>query len=104
MTCTGRCAAAARDINLVSDIFAFDVRTGAVRRVSTGRASWSEPSINPAVDGIGAVIAFSSRHPRDSRDDGDDYDLFVRLPAEASAEDGPARSTLAKRRGEQRDR
>jgi Tol biopolymer transport system component len=80
MTCTRRCAPEIRDINLVSDIFAFDVRTGVVHRVSTGRASWMEPSINPAVDGTGAVIAFSSRHPRDARDDGDDYDLFVRLP------------------------
>jgi hypothetical protein len=36
-----------------------------------------EASIGPAVDGTGTVIAFSSRHPLDARDDRDDYDLFV---------------------------
>jgi Tol biopolymer transport system component len=80
LTCARRCPPAARDINLVADIFTFDRRTRLLRRVSTGRASWSEPSIGPALDGIGSVIAFSSRHPRDSTDEGDDYDLFVRLP------------------------
>jgi Tol biopolymer transport system component len=80
LTCATRCAPEIRDINLVSDIFAFDVRTGAVRRISLGARSWKEPSITPAIDGTGALIAFSSRHPRDSSDDGDDYDLFVRLP------------------------
>jgi Tol biopolymer transport system component len=81
LTCARRCPPAARDINLVSDVFTFDRRTRLVRRISTGRASWTEPSIGPALDGIGAVVAFSSRHPRDSGDEGDDFDLFVRLPA-----------------------
>ena len=81
LTCGRRCPPAMRDINLVADIFAFDRRTRVLRRISTGRRSWIEPSIGPALDGIGAVIAFSSRHPRDSGDEGDDYDLFVRLPA-----------------------
>ena len=81
LTCGRRCPSAMRDINLVADIFAFDRRTRVLRRISTGRRSWIEPSIGPALDGIGAVIAFSSRHPRDSSDEGDDYDLFVRLPA-----------------------
>jgi Tol biopolymer transport system component len=80
LTCARRCPPAARDINLVADIFTFDRRTRLLRRISTGRASWTEPSVGPALDGIGAVIAFSSRHPRDSRDEGDDFDLFVRLP------------------------
>ena len=80
LTCTRRCAPAARDINLVADVYTFDRRTRLVRRISTGRASWAEPSIGPALDGIGAVVAFSSRHPRDSSDEEDDFDLFVRLP------------------------
>ena len=80
LTCSKRCAAEMRDINLVTDVFILDVRSLMVRRVSTGRRSWREPSIGPSVDGLGAVVAFSSRHPRDSRDDRDDYDLFVRLP------------------------
>ena len=81
LTCSRRCAPEVRDINLVPDVFVFDVRTRIVQRVSIGRRSWSEPSIGPSVDGSGEVIAFSSRHPRDSRDETDDYDLFVRLPA-----------------------
>jgi Tol biopolymer transport system component len=81
LTCSKRCAAESRDINLVPDVFAYDVRTRLVRRISTGARSWSEPSLGPSVDGTGDVIAFSSRHPRDSRDDANDYDLFVRLPA-----------------------
>jgi hypothetical protein len=39
-----------------------------------------EPSIGPAVDATGTVIAFSSRHPIDARDDRDDYDFFIRVP------------------------
>jgi Tol biopolymer transport system component len=80
LTCPRRCPASARDINLVPDIFVFDRRTRVMRRVSTGPASWMEASIGPAMDGTGAVIAFSSRHPRDQTDDGGDYDLFVRAP------------------------
>jgi Tol biopolymer transport system component len=80
LTCSRRCAADSRDINLVPDVFAYDARTRIVRRVSSGARSWSEPSIGPSVDATGAVIAFSSRHPRDSRDEANDYDLFVRLP------------------------
>jgi Tol biopolymer transport system component len=81
LTCAKRCATETRDINLVTDVFVYDVRTRVVRRVSTGTRSWSEPSLGPSIDGTGAVIAFSSRHPRDSRDEANDYDLFVRLPA-----------------------
>jgi Tol biopolymer transport system component len=65
------------DINLVSDIFALDRVSGAIRRVSAGRTVWMDPSIGPAVDGTGRVIAFSSRRARHARDDRDDYDLFV---------------------------
>lgn len=80
LTCSKRCAAERRDINLVPDVFAYDVRTHVIRRISSGARSWSEPSIGPSIDATGAVIAFSSRHPRDSSDDANDYDLFVRLP------------------------
>lgn len=77
LACGRQCATAGRDINLVADVFAFDRASGVVRRVSVGRTPWMEPSIGPAVDGTGTVIAFSSRHPLDARDDRDDYDLFV---------------------------
>ena len=78
--CGRQCASAVRDINLVADIFAFDRASRVIRRVSTGRTPWMEPSIGPAVDATGTVIAFSSRHPIDARDDRDDYDLFIRVP------------------------
>lgn len=77
LTCRADCRPTDRDINLVSDIFALDRVSGAMRRVSAGRTAWMEPSIGPAIDGSGTVIAFSSRRPRHARDDRDDYDLFV---------------------------
>jgi Tol biopolymer transport system component len=75
--CRAGCRAADRDINLVSDIFALDRVSGAIRRVSAGRTAWMEPSIGAVIDGSGTVIAFSSRRPRHARDDRDDYDLFI---------------------------
>ena len=72
-----RCNAANRDINLVSDVFLFYRESGTIQTVSTGKQSWMEPSISPAIDDTGGVVAFSSRHPMDSRDDGNDFDLFV---------------------------
>lgn len=80
MVCGGRCALADRDINLVTDIFSCDRTSGAVRRVSRGSASWMEPSVGPAVDASGTVVAFSSRHPRNALDDQEDFDLFVWSP------------------------
>ena len=71
--CAGR-----RDINLVADIFVFDCRTRLVRRVSTDpRRGPNRASVRPST-GRRTVIAFSSRHPRDPGDEGEDYDLFVR--------------------------
>jgi Tol biopolymer transport system component len=80
LSCGSQCGTSIRDINLVADIFAYDRASGIVRRVSVGRTAWMEPSIGPALDATGTVIAFSSRHPLDSRDDRDDYDLFIRVP------------------------
>jgi Tol biopolymer transport system component len=77
LICGTRCPVADRDINLVADIFARDRVRGTTRRVSRGATGWMEPSIGPAIDGSGSVIAFSSRHPLDAADDRDDYDLFV---------------------------
>ena len=76
LTC-GRCAEAERDINLVADIFRHDRRTGVTEMISRGRTPWMEPSLGPATDGTGTVIAFASRHPLDQADDRHDYDLFV---------------------------
>ena len=77
LTCGERCALDDRDINLVTDIFLFDRIRGQTARISRGRLPWMEPSIGPAMDRSGDVIAFASRHPLDERDDRHDYDLFV---------------------------
>jgi hypothetical protein len=77
LVCSGRCRAPERDINLVSDVFRHDRLTGKTECISRGRTQWMEPSIGPAMDGAGDVVAFTSRHPLDSADDRDDYDLFV---------------------------
>ena len=77
LVCARRCPAPDRDINLVADIFVRDRLSGTTRRVSRAREPWMEPSLGPAIDGSGAVIAFSSQHPTDSGDDREDYDLFV---------------------------
>ena len=66
-----------RDINLVSDVFLFYRASGTIQSVSTGKQPWMEPSISPAIDDTGTVVAFSSRHPMDAHDDANDFDLFV---------------------------
>jgi Tol biopolymer transport system component len=72
-----RCNASNRDINLVSDVFLFYRASGTIQSVSTGKQPWMEPSISPAIDDTGTVVAFSSRHPMDAHDDANDFDLFV---------------------------
>jgi Tol biopolymer transport system component len=72
-----RCNPSNRDINLVSDVFVFYRESGTVQSLSTGKQPWMEPSISPAIDDSGGVVAFSSRHPMDSHDEGNDLDLFV---------------------------
>jgi hypothetical protein len=76
LTCV-RCGSADRDINLVADIFRHDRQTGKTELISRDRTPWMEPSIGPAVDRTGRIVAFASRHPRDRADDRHDYDLFV---------------------------
>ena len=79
LTCGRGCVSANDDMNLVADVFLFDRESQTVRCISRGRAAWLEPSLGPAIDGGGAVVAFSSRHPVDARDVDDDFDLFVRV-------------------------
>jgi Tol biopolymer transport system component len=76
LTCD-RCPLADRDINLVADIFRRDRSTGLTELISRGRTPWMEPSIGPAADRTGRIVAFASRHPLDQADDRHDYDLFV---------------------------
>jgi Tol biopolymer transport system component len=77
LTCGSRCRPPDRDINLVADIFRRDRSAGVTELISRGRTPWMEPSMGPAADRTGGIVAFSSRHPLDQADDRHDYDLFV---------------------------
>lgn len=73
-----RCTPAMEDINLLSDVFLLDRQGGRISRVSGDtRGGWMAPSVGPAVDGMGGLVVFSSRHPMDASDTGNDYDLFL---------------------------
>jgi Tol biopolymer transport system component len=92
LVCARRCAEAAADINLLWDVFLFDRTNGRIARMSEDDlGEWMEPSAGPAIDGAGRIVAFSSRHPVDARDRGDDFDLFVRavLPAPTATRKAP---------------
>ena len=68
----------AEDFNLLWDVFVFDRITGVIARVSGDpQEVWMAPSVGPAIDATGSVIAFSSRHPTDASDKGNDFDLYV---------------------------
>jgi Tol biopolymer transport system component len=77
LTCAGRCPPAERDYNLVSDVFLLDRQTARMRRLSRGPGSeaWWAPSVGPAIDAAGRVVAFSSRHPTGPEDESADFDL-----------------------------
>ena len=79
------CGSASEDINLLSDVFWFERTSQTMRWISRGRTPWLEPSMGPAIDGTGTVVAFSSRHPVDGDDIHNDFDLFVRVRSEQSA-------------------
>ena len=79
LICGSRCPAASRDINLVSDVFLSDRQAKTMLCVSSGRQRWMEPSAGAAIDGLGDVVAFSSRHPVAANDVAYDFDLFVRV-------------------------
>jgi Tol biopolymer transport system component len=78
LVCARNCAAPDDDINLVWDVFVLDRRDHAMTRLSADAVGgWMEPSIGPALDAAGEVIAFSSRHPIDAADVTNDFDLFI---------------------------
>ena len=80
-----RCPAAVEDINLLPDVFLFDRATAAVTRISDDRTGgWMAPSVGPALDASGRVVAFTSRHPTDASDNRNDFDLFVRVQMKGS--------------------
>jgi Tol biopolymer transport system component len=66
------------DFNLLWDVFLFDRATGETSRVSGDSShGWMEPSTGPAIDAMGTIVAFSSRHPTDAGDKHNDFDLYV---------------------------
>ena len=76
--CPRHCDDASEDINLLWDVFQFDVRAKALARVSGGDGGgWMEASIGPAIDASGALVVFSSRHPTEPSDRKNDFDLFL---------------------------
>jgi Tol biopolymer transport system component len=80
LVCARQCAAAGEDINLLPDVFLFDREAAVMTRLSDDPSGgWMEPSVAPAIDAAGHVVAFSSRHPMDPGDTGNDFDLFVRV-------------------------
>jgi Tol biopolymer transport system component len=85
LTCTSHCPDDREDINLLSDVFVWDRSAGVITRASEDElGGWMEWSAGPAIDRSGQAIAFSSRHPMDAADRGEDLDLFVRsLPPPA---------------------
>ena len=77
LVCAARCAADTRDINLVADVFVWRRGAATIECISRDRRLWMEPSVTPATDATGSVVAFSSRHPVDAHDVANDFDLFV---------------------------
>jgi Tol biopolymer transport system component len=78
MLCRRRCMPGSDDINLLWDVFVFHRPSGTMRRVSRDpETDWMEPSVGPALDRSGSIVAFSSRHPMDASDVENDFDLFV---------------------------
>jgi Tol biopolymer transport system component len=79
LVCARHCPSSSEDINLLWDIFLWDRERKAIVRVSDDLlGGWIEPSIGPALDAQGEVVAFASRHPIDSSDRENDFDLFVK--------------------------
>jgi Tol biopolymer transport system component len=92
LVCAKRCAAPDDDLNLLWDVFRWDRDHDTIVRLSDDALGpWAEPSIGPALDAFGGIVAFASRHPMDASDRANDFDLFVR--------DVPdAQTTLVRRR------
>ena len=84
LLCARACAAETEDINLLPDVFVFDRSARSVTRASGDKTGWLAPSVSPAIDAVGSVVVFSSRHPIDAADTKNDYDLFIRSAARPS--------------------
>lgn len=77
MVCA-RCTMTTEDVNLLWDVFLLDRESRTILRISRDTAGeWMAPSAGPAIDGAGALVVFSSRHPIDASDTENDWDLFL---------------------------
>jgi Tol biopolymer transport system component len=78
LVCSG-CGPGERDQNLVDDVFLLDRQRSRMRRLSEGpgREPWWTASVGPVIDATARILAFSSRHPTGTPDDGADFDLFI---------------------------
>ena len=86
LICGRRCAGTTEDVNLLWDVFVWDRERKTIARVSDDLLGmWGEPSVAPAIDAQGVVVAFASRHPIDEADGANDFDLFVRELPDAQA-------------------
>lgn len=75
--CASHCPGATTDLNLLPDVYLFETRSHRIARLSRGPEEWWVPSLGPAMDGSGRLVAFSSRQPRDPSDVDSAFDLYV---------------------------
>jgi Tol biopolymer transport system component len=92
LVCTRRCPASLEDVNLLPDVFLYDRVADRMTWISVlPSGGWAEESSGPEMDATGTIVTFASRHPIDERDVLNDFDLFVRIPADhQTTEDQPA--------------
>jgi Tol biopolymer transport system component len=92
LICTRRCPAALEDVNLLSDVFLYDRVADRMTWISVlPSGGWAEESSGPALDATGTIVTFASRHPIDEEDVRNDFDVFVRVPANSqTTEDQPS--------------
>jgi len=82
LICAGRCRPGDEDINLLFDVYVYDRQAASMRRLSGSRSGgWLEESGGAATSADGNVIVFTSRHPIDRKDAGNDFDLYVAVAA-----------------------
>ena len=78
LLCERKCPPVLDDVNLLWDVFAYDVRASRTVRLSADSGDeWMENSRGPSIDAAGRLVVFGSRHPIDPADIANDEDLYV---------------------------
>lgn len=93
-----RCAPERRhqcgDINLVADIFLWQLDGGGLTRISApAGATWLDASLAPVISSDGGTIAFLSKHPVDEEDGRASLDVFIADHGRCSTAQRPPRGT-----------